>query len=45
VEVAGLCERLEVIEPGIVPVAQWRPDGTRDQADVVPLYGLVARKP
>ncbi|MEV6925081.1 SAM-dependent methyltransferase [Dactylosporangium sp. NPDC051485] len=39
---------LELVEPGIVPVADWRPDNPADPRPVSPdlgIYGLVARKP
>ena len=38
---------LEIVEPGIVPVGDWRPDGTTDRpvsADLQ-IYGVVGRKP
>ncbi|MGH8773866.1 MAG: SAM-dependent methyltransferase [Jiangellaceae bacterium] len=49
-QIAGFFDRLELVEPGMVPVSQWRPDlgdvtiegGPRDEAD--PL-GAVGRKP
>jgi S-adenosyl methyltransferase len=46
-EQIGQCfEGLELVEPGFVPITQWRPDtvevGTARPAD---LYGAVARKP
>jgi S-adenosyl methyltransferase len=45
-EVAGLAVGLDPVPPGLVPIAEWRPDPA-DPAfpDVVPLYGIVARKP
>lgn len=39
---------LELVEPGIVPVAEWRAEGEPQPRPVpaeVPVYGLVARKP
>jgi O-methyltransferase involved in polyketide biosynthesis len=37
---------LELVEPGLVTVPEWRPEaGARRQAQVIPLYGVVARKP
>jgi hypothetical protein len=45
-EIAAWFTGLQVIEPGIAPVTQWRPapdDG--DYSPDMPLYGLVARKP
>jgi hypothetical protein len=42
-EVASWTEGLELIEPGLVQVDQWRPDGDASPGDM-PLYGFVARK-
>ncbi|HEY1699986.1 MAG TPA: SAM-dependent methyltransferase [Trebonia sp.] len=45
-EIAAWFTGLDVIEPGIVPVTQWRPgpdDG--EYSPDMPLYGLVAREP
>jgi hypothetical protein len=37
---------LELVEPGLVTVPEWRPGpGERRPAQVIPLYGVVARKP
>jgi len=37
---------LEAAEPGLVTVPEWRPEaGTRRPAQMIPLYGVVARKP
>jgi hypothetical protein len=37
---------LELVEPGLVPLAAWRPDpGTDQDPDSVYAYGGVARKP
>ena len=45
-EVTGLLAGLELVEPGLVTVPEWRPEaGARRQAQVIPLYGVVARKP
>jgi len=33
---------LELVEPGLVPITQWRPDGTVEPIDA---YGATARKP
>ena len=45
-EVAGLTAGLELVEPGLVPVNQWRPasGGTRPDPPV-PAYAVLARKP
>jgi hypothetical protein len=45
-EVASLVSGLELVPPGLVHACEWRPapdDPTFDS--VIPLYGLVARKP
>ncbi len=39
---------LDLIEPGIVQVHKWRPDGTGEQGirdEDIAMYGAVARKP
>jgi SAM-dependent methyltransferase len=39
-------QRLELVEPGLVPIAAWRPDpGTEQDPRSVYAYGGVARKP
>jgi hypothetical protein len=45
-EVAGLIEGLDLVEPGLVPVNQWRPaaDGTGPDRPV-PVYAALGRKP
>lgn len=47
-EVLRFFDGLDVVEPGIVPVDQWRPDGdTPPPSDEwpTPFYGVVGRKP
>jgi hypothetical protein len=47
-EVSRLFDGLEILDPGVVPLNQWRPSGTAATADdgtVIPAYGAVARKP
>jgi S-adenosyl methyltransferase len=46
-EVAALFDGLELIEPGVVPVNQWRPDADTPEVDLslIGLYCGVARKP
>lgn len=47
-EAGEFFEGLELVEPGIVQVHKWRPDGTgeRDVRDEdIAMYGAVARKP
>jgi hypothetical protein len=44
-EVAGLTVGLDVIEPGLVPVDEWRPEpGAARRARPVPVYAALARK-
>ncbi|MGH3978926.1 MAG: SAM-dependent methyltransferase [Pseudonocardiaceae bacterium] len=46
-EQIGQCfEGLEMVDPGLVPITQWRPD-TTEVGEVEPIdgYGAVARKP
>jgi hypothetical protein len=45
-QVADLVAGLELVPPGLVPVSEWRP-GPADPHfdDVVPIHGVVARKP
>lgn len=44
--VESLVAGLEPVEPGLVLVDDWRPSGdTPRSASVIPLYGVVARKP
>jgi O-methyltransferase involved in polyketide biosynthesis len=46
-ELARLLDGLELLEPGLVSLTQWRPDGsdTGDLPAVVPEYGALARRP
>jgi hypothetical protein len=45
-QLAGFFDGLEVLEPGVVPVAEWRPDPGVDAApDEVIALGGVGRKP
>jgi hypothetical protein len=45
-EVTRLVAGLELVEPGIVTVPEWRPEhGEPVSGQLIPLYGLVARKP
>jgi hypothetical protein len=45
-EVAGFLAGLELVEPGLVTVPQWRPDpGEPAPQEPIPLYAAVARKP
>ena len=47
-EVTRFFDGLELVEPGVVPLPAWRPDGSPasgEPARSIPLYGGVARKP
>jgi hypothetical protein len=45
-QLAGFFDGLEVLEPGVVPLAEWRPDPGADAApDEVIALGGVGRKP
>ncbi|MEU4215426.1 SAM-dependent methyltransferase [Actinoplanes sp. NPDC026623] len=41
-EIGSLFDGLEMEEPGLVQITQWRPDGEAEWLDA---YGAVARKP
>ena len=41
-EIGSLFAGLELVEPGLVQITKWRPDGEADWLDA---YGAVARKP
>jgi S-adenosyl methyltransferase len=44
-EVAGLTAGLDVVEPGLVPVDEWRPEPGAPRLDrPVPVYAVLARK-
>jgi hypothetical protein len=44
-EVAPFCAGLELVEPGMVNVPQWRPDTAEEAASPAALWSGVARKP
>lgn len=45
-QVARFFEALELVEPGVVPIEEWRPDGSSsDVAWTVPFYGAIGRRP
>ena len=45
-EVTAWFGGLEVVDPGVVTVTEWRPDSTGDTYGTpVPMYGIVGRKP
>jgi SAM-dependent methyltransferase len=43
-EVAGFLEGLDLVEPGLVRVPDWRPDSDADRANPAAVWGGVARK-
>jgi len=45
-DLTGLLAGLELVEPGLVTVPEWRPDeGEPVPSELIPLYAVVARKP
>jgi hypothetical protein len=45
-DLTGLLAGLELVEPGLVTVPEWRPDeGEPVPLEPIPLYAVVARKP
>jgi hypothetical protein len=44
-EVARFLAGLDLVEPGLVPLENWRPEPGPDNANTSSLYGAVARKP
>lgn len=45
-EIACFVAGLQSVPPGLVPICEWRPQpGDPSFEDVVPVYGVVARKP
>jgi hypothetical protein len=44
-QIARLLGGLDLIEPGVVPAHQWRPDPSPSPPLVVPVQGGIARKP
>jgi hypothetical protein len=44
-EVAAFLDGFDLVEPGLVTVADWRPDGTVADPYRFGIYGAVARKP
>jgi len=45
VEYARFFDELSLVEPGLVPMPQWRPDAFPGPAEVIPMYAAVGRKP
>ncbi|MDO3700211.1 SAM-dependent methyltransferase [Micromonospora sp. C28SCA-DRY-2] len=44
-QIAGFFEGLELVEPGVVPCPQWRPDDKVDTPADIDAFGGVGRKP
>jgi hypothetical protein len=44
-EVLGFTTGLDLVEPGLVPVDEWRPAPGAPRPDPAPVYAAVARKP
>ncbi|MGW7529653.1 SAM-dependent methyltransferase [Streptomyces sp. NPDC054783] len=44
-EITGFFDGLELIEPGVVPVTQWRPEPGSTAPEVIAEHGGLARKP
>ena len=45
-DMTGFLAGLELVEPGLVTVPEWRPEADAPRAaEVIPLYAVVARKP
>jgi S-adenosyl methyltransferase len=44
-EVSGFFDGLQLVEPGLVRVSDWRPDSPEEAAIPTILWGGVARKP
>ena len=44
-QVAGFFDGLELVEPGVVPIQQWRPGTPEEAGAVAAMWGGVAVKP
>ncbi|MFC8832074.1 SAM-dependent methyltransferase [Streptomyces griseoincarnatus] len=44
-EITSFFDGLELVEPGVVSVQQWRPDGDAPEPQVIAEHGGLARKP
>jgi hypothetical protein len=44
-EIAGFFDGLDLVDPGLVPLPQWRPLAGPDVAEPIPAYGCIGRKP
>jgi hypothetical protein len=43
--VTGLFDGVELVDPGVVRVSEWRPDSAEEAATPTILWGGVGRKP
>jgi S-adenosyl methyltransferase len=44
-EYARFFDHLSLVEPGLVPMPQWRPDPVPGLQEVIPMYAAMGRKP
>ena len=44
-QIGGYFDGLEFVEPGLVPITQWRPDPTPFDPPQVAVFGAIGRKP
>ena len=44
-EYARFFDGLSLVEPGLVPMPQWRPDPGSEPTEVIPMYAAMGRKP
>jgi hypothetical protein len=44
-QVTRLFDGLEILEPGVVPIQEWRPDSAQEAAARAGMWGGVGRKP
>ena len=44
-EYARFFDHLSLVEPGLVPMPQWRPDPAPGLQEVIPMYAAMGRKP
>jgi hypothetical protein len=44
-QVTGFFDGLDLIEPGVVPIQEWRPDSEEEAAARAGMWGGVGRKP
>ncbi|AOR36515.1 hypothetical protein BFF78_40540 [Streptomyces fodineus] len=44
-EITAFFDGLELVEPGVVPVTQWRPEPGSPTPEIIAAHGGLARKP